>query len=213
VKSTSDEAEDLLAPWRQVAEKVDTFFDRAARNHADAIACKAGCDGCCQHDLSVTLAEALAALDALSGLPATRRAAIAARARDAGPPCALLDGEGRCEVYPGRPLICRSHGLPIREAATDGRASSVGACELNFGSGIEGYPKDATVNATLLTAGLTVADMLIARRLDIAQSDQRVGLRDLARRGRDALPKAAVAALPPGCGQRPGSGSGSNQGP
>jgi Fe-S-cluster containining protein len=27
--------------------------------------------------------------------------------------CALLDGDGACTVYPGRPVICRTHGLPL----------------------------------------------------------------------------------------------------
>jgi Fe-S-cluster containining protein len=28
--------------------------------------------------------------------------------------CALLDGDGGCRVYPARPYVCRTQGLPLR---------------------------------------------------------------------------------------------------
>lgn len=51
----------------------------------------------------------------------------------AGPsPCAMLDDAGQCSVYPARPLICRSHGIPVKVA------SATDFCPLN--AGLEAAP-------------------------------------------------------------------------
>lgn len=182
--------QELLGPWRQVATKVDAFFARVVDEHGAALACRAGCAACCQQELSFTLIEALAVVATLEALPAAQRASIAEQAAASGPPCAMLDHEGRCRIYAGRPLTCRSHGLPIRQD------DAVAACQLNFGGGADGYPAEATMNATIVTAGLTVANLLLGQRLGFAVGDQRFALRELAQRGRDALPATVAAALP-----------------
>ena len=41
--------------------------------------------------------------------------------------CELLDADGRCAVYAARPIVCRSHGAPLR--LPDGQLD---ACPLNF---------------------------------------------------------------------------------
>ncbi|PID38264.1 MAG: hypothetical protein CSB49_06450 [Proteobacteria bacterium] len=181
---------ELLAPWRQVAAKVDGFFKRVERSYVERMSCAAGCAACCQQDLTVLFIEALAVLTVQTALPAETQAAIA---EDGGnpsaPPCAFLDDEGRCRVYAGRPLVCRSHGLPIRQD------HEVAICELNFrGVNGEGYPADATMNASLATAGLTVADALIREKLGLDEQP-RVALRLLARHGVDALTPASRRAL------------------
>jgi hypothetical protein len=42
--------------------------------------------------------------------------------------CAALDPDGRCGIYAFRPLVCRSHGLPLRfPGDSDGAPVSNGA--------------------------------------------------------------------------------------
>jgi len=80
--------------------------------------CQLGCDLCCRTlpRLPVlTGAEWQRVREALVGLPAEVRTAIAARLRetpDAGPvPCPLLDpARGACLVYEARPIACRTYG-------------------------------------------------------------------------------------------------------
>jgi uncharacterized protein len=50
---------------------------------------------------------------------------------DQGPAdrCAALDAAGRCRIYAARPLVCRSHGVPIR---LRGALPVVQACHRNF---------------------------------------------------------------------------------
>ena len=160
---------ELLAPWYQVAEQADAFFERVLQSSRGQMCCAPGCDGCCQHDLTVMTVEALALEAGLVGLDAAARAAVGR-----GPGCALL-AHGRCLVYAHRPLICRTHGLPIRqpaaaeEQAAFGRALAAGvsACPLNFRTGAP--DPDSVLDATRLTAALTVADALVRQALQLPQ--------------------------------------------
>jgi hypothetical protein len=203
--------EELLADWRQLARRVDAFFDAAQQRQPGSFACRAGCTACCQQDLSVMFVEAVAIAEALAQLPAAQREAIAADAARSGPPCAFLGEDGLCRVYDARPLVCRSHGLPIRQRSlaparaptpdrasvpdqapgTDGAADDapgeqeeLSVCELNF---TDGVIESATVlDGATVVATLTVVDQLARRRAGDMQP-RRIPLRELARLGSGAL--------------------------
>jgi Fe-S-cluster containining protein len=86
------------------------------------IACKEGCAWCCRLHVTLTVPEVIAIADYLRAtLPATELESLKARVTEldqethglnpwqrarTGLPCALLV-EGRCSVYPVRPLACR----------------------------------------------------------------------------------------------------------
>lgn len=93
--------------------KVDGFFARVEARHGDDMQCATGCSDCCHVRLTVTEVEAAAIRTLVEAWPAARRAALA---EPAGPPdrCAALDAAGRCKIYEARPIVCRSHGAPIR---------------------------------------------------------------------------------------------------
>ena len=194
MNSPTDEAtpfERLLTPWRQVATKVDTFVDHVEDAYRKEMRCAAGCAACCQQDLTVLLPEAIALIAAIEGLPPDIRNTLArAGARPSAPPCAFLDDAGRCRIYPLRPIVCRSHGIPIRQD------QDVAVCSLNFqGADADTYPPDATLNASIITAALTVADALLRQILDHLEPQPRIPLRLLARHGRGALTPEAQRAL------------------
>jgi len=119
--------------WR----KIDAFFERVRGRYPSALACRAGCDDCCKRRLSVTGVEADAIVEGLAAMgEAGERLAERARGSD-GSVCAALGPDGRCGIYAVRPLVCRSHGLPIRftpERAVGGRRGLpvIDACEKNF---------------------------------------------------------------------------------
>jgi len=48
--------------------------------------------------------------------------------------CPALDADGRCGVYPHRPLICRSYGVPLRHrhAVEMVNPPLIDVCDLNF---------------------------------------------------------------------------------
>lgn len=92
--------------------KVDGFFARVEARHGSDMQCATGCADCCHVRLTITGVEAAAIEALVAGWPADRRAALA----DTGPEdrCAALDPAGRCKIYEARPIVCRSHGAPIR---------------------------------------------------------------------------------------------------
>jgi Fe-S-cluster containining protein len=138
-----EDARSLLTRFDALCTKVDDFAARVQASHADEMSCRVGCDGCCRTRLTVTSLEAEAirrALSAIAAIAPQTRASIAsltARAADpANPRCAALDDDGRCTIYAARPLVCRSHGVPIRVRSHSGskkaRLPVVQACALNF---------------------------------------------------------------------------------
>ncbi len=121
-----------LDRYRELCGKVDAFFARVKARHGGDMECAAGCHGCCRPGLSVTEVEAAEIQGALAALPALARAGARARAASGDETrCAALEEDGRCAIYPARPLVCRSHGLPIRMASERG-LPVVTSCELNF---------------------------------------------------------------------------------
>ena len=73
--------------------------------------CGSGCSDCCHVRLSITGVEAAAIRELVATWSSEQR-----RALERGSPgaCAALDPDGRCTIYAARPLVCRSHGAPIR---------------------------------------------------------------------------------------------------
>ncbi|MBA3459349.1 MAG: YkgJ family cysteine cluster protein [Deltaproteobacteria bacterium] len=115
----------------EVTAKVDAFFTRVEQRHGDDMQCATGCSDCCHARLTVTGIEAAAIRAELATWDAARRAALAANAVAApADHCAALDPEGRCMIYAARPVVCRSHGAPIRLQA--GSLPVMPSCGKNF---------------------------------------------------------------------------------
>lgn len=114
-----------------MTDKIDAFFARVETRHGDDMQCATGCSNCCHVRLTITTVEARAITTYLAVLPAPMRAALAAQARDqALDRCAALDAAGRCRIYDVRPVICRSHGAPIRTRV--GSLPVIQNCHHNF---------------------------------------------------------------------------------
>lgn len=131
----------------QLRGAVDKHFDAALSRQPHAMQCELGCSGCCKPGLSVFSLEAariVEALHTLSQNAPTLRETIRVQGenalREGSDParCPLLV-EDRCSVYAERPLICRSHGLPVMQDAD----ASIRNCSLN-------YQKEAPERASVL---------------------------------------------------------------
>ena len=115
----------------EVTAKVDAFFARVEARHGDDMQCHTGCSDCCHARLTVTGVEARAIGHELATWDPPRRAALAAHAAAAPTDrCAALDPGGRCLIYAARPVVCRSHGAPIR--LRQGSLPVVQSCFKNF---------------------------------------------------------------------------------
>jgi uncharacterized protein len=122
-------------PWAvsrlgELTRKVDAFFARVAERHGIDMQCGTGCSDCCHVQLTITGVEAAAIRALVAGWPAEQRQSLATSGPTDPDRCAALDPAGRCKIYEARPLVCRSHGVPIR--MRQGSLPVVQACHRNF---------------------------------------------------------------------------------
>ncbi len=137
-----------LNNYRQLVEKIDDLCRGIEERHAAHLSCRKGCDECCRH-LSLFPVEAVALNLALKATPEPERSRIldlAGKATVDGP-CPLLD-QGICLLYAARPVICRTHGLPILT-----HDSRIDFCPRNF-KDISSLPGDSVVNIERLNTAL-----------------------------------------------------------
>ncbi len=131
--------DDALPHLTRLRVQADALFDRAQAEYRDQMQCRPGCFGCCQGGLSLTQVEAHVLREGLRALDAPARAVLRAHVqhyvRDNDTTyCALLV-EGQCGLYAARPLICRTHGMPLRFTETSAEGEEdvfVDVCPLNF---------------------------------------------------------------------------------
>ena len=153
-----------MSRYRELTGKVDAFFERVIARHGDDMQCNSGCSDCCHVRLTITLTEADAIRDELATWPADRRAALAANAR-ASQACAALDPAGRCLIYAARPIVCRSHGAPVR--LTRNSLPVVESCFRNFTRTTP--DADCVLDQTTLSALVFAVDGGRSDRVDLAE--------------------------------------------
>ncbi|HEY4239842.1 MAG TPA: YkgJ family cysteine cluster protein [Kofleriaceae bacterium] len=147
----------------ELQAKVDAFFARVAARHGADMQCASGCADCCHARLTITAVEAAAIRQEVATWPASQRRALA----DTGPAdrCAALGPDDRCRIYAARPLVCRSHGVPVKLH----KNSLPVVCPKNFRE-TAADPDCVLDQATLSTVLLAVdrAEHPAAARVDLA---------------------------------------------
>ena len=114
-----------LAPYYKLRTEIDSFCESLEKVHSKHLNCKKGCDLCCMA-ISVFPVEFYAIqaeldLESLSGLPVPK---------DEDQCRFLVDHS--CTIYDSRPVICRTHGLPLLYMGMDSDEYELSLCELNF---------------------------------------------------------------------------------
>jgi uncharacterized protein len=151
-----------LQNYRELRAKIDILCRKIVEEFSAQLACRAGCDGCCRH-ISLFWVEAVALAAALHELPAAEATRIRALAAGASPdgPCPLLEN-GLCLLYESRPIICRTHGLPLL-ALQDGKRT-VDFCPENF-QGLASLPGSAVIDIDRLNTTLAAINALFVADL------------------------------------------------
>lgn len=188
-KSADPEEHDLLASYRQFLQRIEAHSARIESRWSEQLACQKGCSGCCHRDLSVFPIEAERIRTYLEELgtrplpavlpPPLTPTALTVLELEGAIPCAMLDSDGLCRIYEARPMICRTHGLPLAIPDDDNVYGDV--CPLSFdgGAGLAEVPGDDFLSLETVNTVLAALNQQFVQRAVVAP--ERVSLRTLAR--------------------------------
>lgn len=119
---------DPIRRYFDLIQRIDENVKRLSAIHGVNIACRPGCTGCCVN-LTVFPVEFYAVRQAIAeaGIP------LGVDSFDPSAACGFLQND-LCRIYPFRPIICRTHGLPILylDDSSGEYTWEVSFCELNF---------------------------------------------------------------------------------
>jgi uncharacterized protein len=114
-----------LVPYYKLRKEIDSLCESLEKVHTKHLNCKKGCDLCCMA-ISVFPVEFYAIqaeldIESLSGLPVPKDEVQ----------CRFLVDHS-CTIYDSRPVICRTHGLPLLYMGMESDEYELSLCELNF---------------------------------------------------------------------------------
>lgn len=175
---TNELATDPIDEYRSLRSRIDEKIRRLEGLHGTDITCHPGCAACCVN-LTVFPVEFFAILEDLKETYTLRKGLLF----DESAPCGFLH-EGLCQIYQFRPIICRTHGMPILflNDSQEEPAWEVSFCELNFQNrtGIE-FTDDALLDIETINAELnSINDQFISSLPEKGFSArQRIHLKEL----------------------------------
>ena len=161
----------LLDNYRQLLARIDALCSAIQASLGDQITCSEGCSSCCT---AITLfpVEAAALREALDQLPEQEaeeiRQHIACQA--SGERCPLLSHH-RCLLYRARPIICRTHGLPI--IYTEGGQRRSDCCPLNLNEA-ESLNGSSVIDLDKLNPLLVAVNSLYLSQADIDETVEKM---------------------------------------
>lgn len=153
--------------YSELLSKVELFSDKVGSANSGTMSCKPGCDRCCRNTFTVFAVEAANIRLGFEGLPEGVKVRIKSCSLNAASDniCPLLHN-GVCSLYGYRPVICRTHGLPLvsEHVLVDGRRVTT-ACEMNFPdiTGLSEVPPEYVLDLDRLNATLTAINMLFMK--------------------------------------------------
>lgn len=115
--------------YKNLIKKIDDKWQEildSLKKDGVSLQCKAGCNSCCQKDLSVTFIEKKSIENYIleNNINSTTR-------RDHNK-CDFLLENGLCAIYEVRPIICRTHGMPVLVTPEENNNTpTISICELN----------------------------------------------------------------------------------
>jgi uncharacterized protein len=143
---------DTIRNYRNLVAKVDEFSHRISSEYGNLIFCRKGCDGCCRQ-ITLFPVEAYALASELRRAPEEVSARIRKRSLKISPDACPLLEDGICLLYPARPIICRTHGIPILIAGD--HEKTIDFCPKNF-MGVASFPAADILNLDLLNSTLSL---------------------------------------------------------
>ena len=115
----------IFSSYREMLARLDVFAKQLAARHGKRIVCAPGCSACCKQVLELLPVEFYYLQTAARDLDMKGPAAAEGL-------CPLLH-EGHCLLYEHRPVICRTHGMPV--LVEENGLQRVDCCPENFRDG------------------------------------------------------------------------------
>ena len=100
-------SDETIEQVRLLHAEVDALAADLVHRLPGKLVCRRGCCECCVDDLTVFPVEAAV-------IRAGGQELLASAEPHAPAACAFLDENGSCRIYPWRPYVCRTQGLPLR---------------------------------------------------------------------------------------------------
>lgn len=120
--------EKAIQNYLKLRDSADQMAEHLGIVHSGQLVCRKGCCNCCTN-LSVFPVEFFAIVEQM------KKAGWTKLHFDAAAVCGYLDEQRACEIYPFRPIICRTQGLPLAFYDDDTQGYSVTFCPKNFTGG------------------------------------------------------------------------------
>ncbi len=111
--------------YYKLREEIDWLAKKLEKQHKKHLACKMGCDLCCM-DYSLLPVEFYSIANALKDQNLKLDYPSVTKEGN----CVFLK-DHKCTIYSERPIICRTHGLPLLYM-NENEEWELSACELNF---------------------------------------------------------------------------------
>lgn len=180
----------VFEPYHKLRTDLDQHCQQLTQRWQSHLNCQRGCSGCCQQHLGLFPVEAAmvqAAIRQLSPMIQTqvKTAAQQLHQSQAPGPCPLLLPSEECAIYSERPVICRSHGLPISWPAEDEPETvDVDVCPLNLTAENAWDELDITQDTLAmdrLNLRLAATNMVYCRDIlqDTSQAGDRILMADI----------------------------------
>lgn len=114
----------IFDEYRQLRNRVDAVCGQLHQTHALHTQCRKGCSDCCMN-FDLTAVEFHSISQTLKGKKTDWNP-------NAAPESCIFLIDNACSIYDDRPLICRSHGLPIIQQNDETDELELSFCPLNF---------------------------------------------------------------------------------
>src|SRR5690554_4266888 len=115
-----------LKAYKQLRDNIDELSGKLHRQHTEYMQCRKGCDLCCM-DYSILPVEYHYIKNELKK---EKEFSVPERSEASSNGCIFLKNH-ECTIYKHRPVICRTHGLPLL-FTNDDYEWELSTCELNF---------------------------------------------------------------------------------
>lgn len=167
-----------MARFDSLASDVAREFEAIRQRNLGCMECREGCADCCRCRLSITRVEEAYLREGLKRLPPSARDELRARATAQVPTnemCPALDANGCCQIYEARPLICRSHGVPLRYRYPVPliHPSRIDVCDKNFTNiPTKSVPIEDVLDQTSLTGKLAEMDAAYCDEHDLPRGER-----------------------------------------